>query len=195
MAFIDTRLNRHYLYGFRGGPMWNTRANELRSGRQYRIKGWSMPKHRYSTDYALLSEEEKNDLLNAFMVTAGAFASFRFRDWNDYRAVSQTIGVGDGTSDPIQLVRNYTFGSTTFTRPIQLPLNPVIRDEDNNVISATVGPTTGMATPDSPWPSGKVLRWDGEFDVRVHFSQDFNPLTAASSSVRECMVELEEVWD
>lgn len=194
MAFIDARLNRNYMYGFQGGPRWNTLSTDLRSGRQIRIKRWSMPKHSYTANYAALSDVEKNEMLGAFMAAGGSFASFRFRDFNDYRAIAQTIGVGDGTSEPIQLVRNYQFGTTTFTRPITLPLGAVIRDSDNNIVAATVNPLTGLATPDAPWPNGKVLRWDGEFDVRVHFSADFNPLTAVGGGVRECMVEIEEDW-
>lgn len=191
MSFIDTRLNERYRYGFVGGPRWNTLVIDQANGRNRRLKKWSLPHHEFTADFATFTEAEKAQLLNAFMAAGGAFAAFRFRDWNDWLAVDQTIGTGDGTTNPIQLVRNYTFGSTTFSRPITLPLNAVILDADNEVVPATVNPTTGMVTPTSPWPA-KALRWNGQFDVRVRFAEDFNPFIAASEKVRECTVRLVE---
>lgn len=192
MAFIDTRLNDRYLFGFTGGPAWSTLKVELQSGRNRRKKLWSMPHHRYRTNYAALNDSERDGLLNAFMAAGGSYASFRFRDYNDFVAVDQLIGVGDGTSTPKQLVKNYQFGAALYTRPITLPMDVVIRDEDGNVVPATVNATTGMVTPTGIWPDGKALFWSGRFDVRVNFSADYNPFTAVATGVRECTVELDE---
>lgn len=191
MSFIDTRLNDRYRYGFAGGPRWSTLVVDMANGRNRRIKQWSLPHHEFTADYATFNEAEKAQLLNAFMAAGGAFSAFRFRDWNDWMAVDQEIGVGNGTTAPMQLVRNYKFGPTTYTRPITLPLNAEIRDAENNVVAATVDPLTGLATPTAPWPA-KTLRWNGQFDVRVRFADDFNPFTAASEKVRECTVRLVE---
>lgn len=191
MAFIDTRLNDHYRYGFVGGPRWNTLVVDIASGRNRRTKKWAMPHHEFTADYAAFNPQEKASLLNAFMAAGGAFSAFRFKDWNDYQAVDQEIGVGDGTTNPMQLVRNYKFGPTTYTRAITLPLNAVIQDADNNVIAATVNPLTGMATPAAPWPA-KTLRWNGQFDVRARFAEDFNPFTAVSGQIGECTVRIVE---
>lgn len=192
MAFIDTRLNDRYRYGFVGGPAWNTLDVRMASGRSRRKKLWSMPHHRYTANYATLNEAEKNDLLHAFMVSGGAFSAFRFKDWNDHTALNELIGVGDGTSTPMQLVKTYTFGPATFIRPITLPLGAVVRDSDGNTLTVTVNPLTGVVTPSSPWPNLKSIFWTGQFDVRVKFKDDFNPFTSAASNVRECVVELEE---
>lgn len=195
MSFIDARLNSRYRYGFQGGPAWNTMTTDLISGRQRRAKLWSMPHHRYTADYATFTESEKNELLNAFMASAGSFSSFRFKDWNDWTVSGQQFAVGDGTAESKQLVKSYTFGVVTLVRPITLPLNPVVTDENGDPIACTVDPLTGLATPDTTWPVGAALIWTGQFDVRVHFAEDFNPFTSASSNVRECRVTLEEVLD
>lgn len=195
MSFIDARLNSRYRYGFVGGPNWNTMVTQLQSGRNRKRKAWAMPHHKYTANYATFNEAEKAELLNAFMAAGGSFSSFRFKDWNDWQAFDQVIGTGDGTSTPMQLVKHYTFGPTTFTRTITLPLNVVVKDEDGNVLSVTVAPTTGLVTPSSPWPSGKDIIASFDFDVRVSFSQDFNPFTSVAAKVRECMVELEEAFD
>lgn len=193
MAFIDARINSDYLYGFTGGPQWNTLKVGMASGYTRKNKDWALPLGKWTTNYALLTPEKQEALLAAFWVCGGGFADFRFKDYNDFRAINQIIGVGDGTSDPIQLVRSYQFGSVYFTRPITLPLNAVIQDSDDVVIAATVNPTTGIATPTSPWPMGKVLRWNGEFDVKAAFEEDYNPFTAQASNVRECPVRIVEV--
>lgn len=193
MAFIDARLNSRYLYGFSGGPQFNTLRTVMANGYTRKKRMGYYPLHRFSTNYGLLSPQEQEELLAAFWVCGGGFDEFRFKDYNDFRAVDQVIGVGDGTTDPLQLLRNYTFGSVTFSRPITLPLGAVVKDSDDNTLSVTVNPTTGMATPAAPWPSGKVIRWSGEFDVKVSFEEDYTPLTAVASKVKESLVKLVEV--
>lgn len=195
MPFIDARFNQDKEFGFVGGPEFKTDKKRLKSSRTKRDRIWHYPLHRYTADYATFNDDEREKFLNWFMVAAGAWAAFRFRDKNDYRAIDQVIGLGDGTSDPIQLVRNYTIPGVigmSLTRPIQLPLNPIILDSLNNVIAATVNPLTGLAVPTSPWPSGRILRWNGQFDTRVCFASDFNPLNRAEGDIDEVMVELEE---
>lgn len=192
MAFIDQRINSRYRMGFVGGPAWNTLKVELANGRQRRKKQWSMPHHRYTANYATLNELEKNELLSAFMVAGGSFSAFRFLDYNDFRATSELIGVGDGTSNPLQLVKTYSFGSSSFTRTITLPLNPVIYVDGIEEPGVTVDQLTGMVAPDSAWPTDSLVTWTGTFDVRVCFANDFNPFTSPASNIRECMVDLLE---
>lgn len=191
--FIDYRLDPRYAYGFTGGPDWRTVQTPMRStGIVRRDRKWMMPQHRYSASYALEADDAFAELRAMTYVTAGAWLAFRFKDWDDYQANRQLFGVGDGTDDPLQLVRSYTKGPRTFTRIIRLPLSPVIVDEDENVLSATVDPLSGLATPAAPWPSGKLLYWSGEYDVPVFFQEDYNPITRRSpgtSTQRVVLVE------
>ena len=192
MAFIDARLNDRYRFGFTGGPAWNTLKVDLQSGRTRRRKQWAMPHHKYTADYATLNETEKNALLSAFMAAAGSYASFRFRDYNDFTATHELIGSGDGTLTPKQLVKTYQFGPSLYTRTITLPLEVVVKDEDGAVVAVTVNDETGLVTPSLAWPNGKALFWWGKFDVRVNFASDFNPLSAVATGIREATIELEE---
>lgn len=191
-AFIDARINSRYRFGFVGGPQFNTLRVELQNGRVRKNRQWLYPIGKWSTDYALLSPAEREAMRAAFWACGGGFSDFRFRDWDDYKAVRQQFHVGDNTSDAKQLVRNYTFGSVTFSRPITLPVGAVIRDQDNNVLSCTVNPTTGMVTPAAPWPTGKAIFWDGEFDVRACFAEDYNPMTWEAGNVATCPVAIIE---
>lgn len=191
--FIDYRLNPNYAYGFTGGPDWRTNRNPLRTtGVVNRDRKWLMPQHRYSANYALPMQEAFDELRAMTYVTCGGWLAFRFKDWDDYDVVDELIGTGDGTSNPMQLVKTYTKGPRSFTRIIRLPLNAVLRDEDNNTLSVTVDALSGQVVPASPWPSGKGIYWTGEFDVPVYFESDYNPITRRSpgtSSQRVVLVE------
>ncbi len=191
MGFIDARLNSNYRFGFRGGPQFNTLRVELMNGRVVKNRQWLYPLGKWTTDYALLSPAEREAMRGAIWACGGGFSDFRFRDWDDYRAVRQKITVVAGTKTPAQLVRNYTFGTTTFSRPITLPLSPTLYDEDGTPITATVNPLTGMATPAADWPAKDVF-WDGEFDVRACFQDDYNPLTWEAGNVATCPVVIIE---
>lgn len=193
MAFIDHRLNDRYRFGFVGGPRWSTRIRPLRSGRELRMKQWSMPHHEYVANFATLNEAEKQEMLAVLMATAGSWADFRFKDWNDWQASNEAFGVGDGTSTPKQLTKTYVWGPASYTRTITLPLNAVVT-ADGVPITVTVDPLTGMATPSAPWPNGAVLAWTGQHDVRVRFANDFNPLTSVAGNIRELPVTLIETF-
>ena len=194
MPFIDARINQDKEFGFVGGPEFNTEKRRLKSGHTKRRRIWDYPIHRFTADYATFDADERDVFLNFFMVAAGSWAAFRFRDKNDYRAIDQPIGLGDGTSNPLQLVRVYQIPGVgmSLTRPINLPLNPVITNSLDEVIPATVDLLTGLATPTSPWPMDAVLKWNGEFDVRVCLAADFNPLNRIEGDIDEVMIELEE---
>lgn len=195
MPFIDARINQDKEFGFVGGPEFRTDIKRLQSGRTKRHRMWDYPLHRYTADYATFDQAERAAFLNWFMVAAGSWATFRFRDKNDYQAVDQVIGVGDGTNDPMQLVRNYEIpgvAGMSLTRPITLPLNAVITDALDNVVPATVDPLTGLATPTGTWPMGQALKWNGEFDVRVCMAMDYNPLNKVEGDIDEVTIELVE---
>lgn len=182
MDFIDARINEHYLFGFTGGPQWNTMRNDLANGHVRKNKSWKYPLGKWTANYALLTPDEREAMRAAFWVCGGGFADFRFRDYDDFQAIEELFGIGDGSATPMQLVRNYTFGSVSFSRPIRLPLAVQVRDQDGATLAVTVDPLTGMATPDTAWPDGKELYWTGEFDVRACFESDYNPFTYERSN-------------
>lgn len=190
--FIDARINSHYRYGFTGGPQWKTRTKELISGRVRKAKDWQYPIMRWQTDYALLSPAEREAMRAAFWACGGGFSDFRFKDWDDFRAVRQKIVVEAGTKTPAKLLRNYTFGSVTFSRPITLPMGVRVYDADNATLTVSVNATTGMVTPDANWPAGKDVFWDGEFDVRACFAEDYNPMTWDAGNIASCPVTIIE---
>lgn len=195
MSFIDARLSDQVRLGsFTGGPEWSTRITALASGAENRNGQWAMPHHRFSADYAQLDPTEQQVVLAAFWAARGALHTFRFKDWNDYKVINQSLGSGDGTATPRQLVKTYTFGATSYSRTLTLPLDETIAVTANGTpLAVTVSETTGLITPAGTWPSGQaIVVTYCEFDVRVRFGADYYPFQLAAQHVNTCVVDLLE---
>lgn len=191
MSFIDYRLNDCVGHdGFSGGPMWDTTIVPNAGGHEARYANWSMPRYKYTADYSILNPVQQNDIQTAFLAARGQRDSFRFKDWGDYQGDDQPLGVGDGTATPRQLRKYYTFGPTTFSRDILLPLNLVVLS-NGSPLAVTVD-EDGMLTPDTVWPNGQIITATFEFDVRVRFGSDFYPFTMALKNLAQVSVDLIE---
>lgn len=193
-TFIDHRLDDGVAYGFSGGPRWNTRRIPLRNGQERRNQLWAAPLHEYQAQYTTLKEELQAEILHALWVARGSLRSFRFKDWNDFAVVGAEGALEAPATDtaPIQLTKTYTFGSESEVRDITLPLSVALYADEVLFEDYSVDPLTGLLTPTTTWPTAS-LRWEGEFDVRVHFAEDYNELARSRVKVSSATVRLEEV--
>ena len=191
MAFVNSRLPDRVAAGFQGGPEFNTDLDGLQNGDEYRNKNWVYPRHRYSAELGLFNDADREALVAAIWVSAGAFGTFRFKDWNDYQATDQPLSPSIGTMTPVQLQKTYTFGGSTFVRPVALIVRAVVK-RDGSAVAGSYSDTTGLFTPSSNWVAG-THTWDGEFDVLVRFANDYNPLTARHRLARVSTIDLLEV--
>ena len=191
MAFFNARLPDKVAAGFQGGPEFLTNIVRLQNGDEFRNKEWAYPRHRYSAEMGLFTDADRRDLLAALWVLGGAHGTFRFRDWNDYEVSGQALTVSVGTQTPVQLIKQYTFGGTTLTRQIKLPVRATVF-EGATPVAGSLNTETGLFTPTSNWGSGAIT-WSGEFDVLVRFASDYNPLTAQHRKARTATIELQEV--
>jgi uncharacterized protein (TIGR02217 family) len=167
----------------------------MANGISMRRGNWSMPHHKYSANYALLRPEDQNEILAAFIAARGQVHSFRFKDWNDFKAVNQALPVGDNTSNPRQLTKTYTFGTESYVRNILLPVSgSVVVTANGTPLAVTVNYLTGMVTPVVTWPLGQVIKATFEFDVRVRFGSDFMPFNRPGRTIADCDVELVEAF-
>lgn len=198
MAFIDHRISDRVSQGFQGGPVWDTTVVPNSGGQAMFVKNWSRPHWKFNADYAGFPEGERNDIYNTFLCAGGRVDSFRFKDHNDFTAVDQPLGTGDGTATPRQLRKYYTLGKPvvvrTFTRDIILPrANTVVVTDNGAPFAVTVNDQTGMVTPVSGnWISGHIYKASFQFDVRVRFLSDFYAFTLAARGVSSVAVDLEE---
>lgn len=192
MAYIDTRVSTCVAYGFTGGPEYSTLVVTLDNGREQRNRQWRYPRHRYSAQYLNLSPEAQREIISLFHAAAGQWSAFRFKDWNDYQAVGEPLAPVVGTSDPVQLIKSYTFGAASSTRLIQAPVMGAVIKRNGSAVNGTLDTQTGMFTPAAPWEAG-IYTWDGEFDVWVRFASDYNAFAIGAPNARTSDIELVEV--
>jgi len=169
--FNETRLLDCVSYGSQFGQEFNTRITTLKSGHERRNANWTLPLGRYSVSYDALRPVDHPLVRGAHMSCMGSLIAFRFKDWTDYQAQRQLIGVGTGASQTLQLVKNYAFGPISLARTIKKPVpgTAVIFGYDLP-LDATVDYTTGLVTVTAP--TGAPITWSGEFDVPVRFESD-----------------------
>jgi uncharacterized protein (TIGR02217 family) len=174
-GFVEERLLDCVAYGTQGGPTWKTRKNALRSGIVRRNPLRSRPLYRYTLVYRNLMPEHFVEVRDAFNACMGGVFGFRIKDWADFEATNEVLPVlGTGALQSQQLVKTYSFGGNSVARNIRKPVAGTVVVTANNVpISATIDTTTGIAQYTAT--NGAVVRWSGEFDVPVMFSDDEMP--------------------
>lgn len=170
--FIEERLLECVSYGTAGGPTWYTRRVGLNSGIIRRNPKRSRPTYRFAVIYRNLLPPDHRAVVNAFNACMGGVDSFRLKDWADFEATNEVMDeLGDGTEQTQQLYKRYTFGPRTVARPIRKPVDgTVVVTENGSPIAADVDYESGVVSYTAA--NGSVVRWSGEFDVPVMFSDD-----------------------
>lgn len=170
MSFIEERLLDEVAFGFSGGPTWRTLITPLRNRYERRSVQASRPQHRFSGSFDRREIEIIDTLVASFNAAMGAAYGFRFKNWLDYQATLQPLGLATGVLQEIQLTKTYTFGSQSISVPIRKPNNDVVILADEVPTAADIDTTTGIATITAP--VGSVLVWTGTFDIPVRFESD-----------------------
>lgn len=194
MAFIETpRLLDRVRLGYSSGPAFQTRILTLDNGREKRNQNWVNPRRRYTVPYTNITPAQYSGLLAAFYASRGALHGFRFKDWMDYQATTESLGNTPGANlTPVQLIKTYTPGAYSYVRTITKPVSATVYS--NGIAKAgTLDTTTGLFTPTTNWTAGQALTWTGEFDVAVRFLTDYLPATWDNYQVRTVDVELVEI--
>lgn len=178
MSFLETRLSEKIAYGFEAVPGYSTRITTLDNGNEYRNANWVKAKRRYRARFDLFTPAMFAEMLAAFHACKGALIGFRFKDFTDYTATAEALGIAPAGSTPVQLVKTYGFGVAATTRTIKKPVAGTVTVYQNGVAKAgTLDTTTGIFTPTTAWTGSAVLTWSGEFDVPVRFASDDFPAT------------------
>ena len=169
--FNETRLLDCVAYGSQFAQEFSTNIQSLRSGAERRNINWSMPLGRYTVVYQALRPEHHIAVRNAHMASMGMAIPFRFKDWTDYQAEGEALGIGTGDAQTIQLVKAYKFGPVKLSRVIKKPVGGTVTVyADGVLIGSTTDYTTGVVSVNAPL--GSVLTWSGEFDIPVRFDSD-----------------------
>lgn len=169
MSFIESRLLDCVAYGTQGGPTFKTRRVPLKSGIVRRNADRSRPLYRYIVLYQNLDADGHRAVIDAFNACMAGVHGFRLKDWSDYVATNELIGLGTGGAQTVQLAKLYEFGNQNISRPIRKLVSASLT-ANGSPLASTIDLNTGMAT--FTGPSGHTIRWSGEFDVPVMFEQD-----------------------
>jgi uncharacterized protein (TIGR02217 family) len=176
MNFIEIQFPSDISYGATGGPVYSTDVVTLFSGHEQRNSNWMNARGKYNVASGVKTEKQWQALIAFFRARKGKAIGFRFKDWSDYSAVGQQIGIGDGIRTDFQLVKSYTSGSTTVSREIKKPAAETVKIHKNNNLRGNidylVDYTTGIVSFIEAPKSAVIITADFEFDVPVRFDTD-----------------------
>jgi uncharacterized protein (TIGR02217 family) len=171
--FNEDRLDLGIHYGTTSSYRYSTTILVNSQGQEQRNANWCQPLGKYQIGSKSLDRTELDTLIQFHKDRRGAYEAFRFRDWVDYQAINQFLGLGTGTRTVFQLVKTYSIGPYSIQRPIHKPLlNATIYLNGNNVANWELDTATGILTFDSPPVLGDIVTADFEFDIPVRFEVD-----------------------
>jgi len=172
--FSEERFDADWTAGARGGPEFNTYIVASSSGYEYSNANWQDARYSYDIGNQLLTASQKDYITSFFQARKGRHQGFRLKDWADYIATEQTIGVGNGTATVFQLYKNYVTSLSTTNRKITKPVSGTLVIKVNGVVTVAFTPnyTTGTITFASAPPNGHPVTASFEFDVPVRFDID-----------------------
>lgn len=169
--FIEERLLDCASYGTQYGSAFNTAVVTLNSGHERRNAQWEYPQGKFNIVFNSLKQADQQKVQQAFYVCRGRWAGFRLKNFSDYLAENQPLGLATGQQQTLQLMVSYQFGNATFERPIKKPVAGTVKLFANGVeIAAQLDHTTGLISFIAT--DGAVLTWSGEYDIPVRFDND-----------------------
>jgi uncharacterized protein (TIGR02217 family) len=186
MTAIATVLDIAPAYGWQGGPEFNTRIVTLKNGHERRNANWAQVRHRFTLPFQNIKNPDYlTRLKSVFLAVRGQTHSFLAKDWSDYQATGESLGVAPAGSAAVQLQKIATFGAATYTRTITKPKAGTVTVYQTGVAKAgTFDTATGLFTPTTAWTEGEPLTADFEFYVPVRFASDMLPMSIDNRSGR-----------
>lgn len=193
MAHINEYLNACPGYGWQGGPEFSTQIVELQSGRERRNAMWSQGRHRYAAPFNNISRNAYLEIKKMHMVCRGQLHAFRFKDELDFEADDEVFGFGDGVQTVFQLSKMSTVDGVSYVREVYAPKEIIVVTVNGVPATPEVDYARGLVTFDTPPDVGNTLRWTGDFDVWVRFTQDHLPFTLDNPNATNGSIDLLEV--
>jgi uncharacterized protein (TIGR02217 family) len=174
--FMEIRFPEHISYGSKGGPKFKTTLFEADSGYEQANRNWSKHRCEYDVSHGIKTREEMDEIRAFFYVCNGMAGRFRYKDWADFQAVNQNIGVGNGSATQFQMTKTYSVSSYTYVRPLKKLVSAnfgTVLVNAAPVTPASIDYNTGIITLSSAPANGHVVSVTYcEFDVPVRFNTD-----------------------
>lgn len=175
MAFHEIRFPEHISYGSSGGPKFKTTIFVSDSGYEQRNIDWSLARSEYDVSHGIKTRAEMEELRAFFYARNGRAHGFRYKDWGDFIAANQVIGIGNGSQTQFQMIKTYVSGSQSYGRPLNKLVTGTLAGVTVNGSPAThtVNVNTGIITLSSAPSNTHVVSVNYvEFDVPVRFDTD-----------------------
>ena len=179
-GFHEVQFPPDISYGASGGPGYSTTVVTTVSGHERRNANWAAARGKWNVAHGLKKREQVAALIAFFRARKGRAYGFRFRDWTDYQAFAQPLGVGNGSNRTFQLIKRYASGGEIEPRIIAKPVSGTVkiyRDGVQAVTGWTVNSATGLVTFTTAPASGVQVTADFDFDVPVRFDSDQMDIT------------------
>jgi uncharacterized protein (TIGR02217 family) len=175
MGFHEVQFPPKIAYGAMGGSEFNTSVTETLGGFEQRNINWSIARGRWDVSSGLKTKADMETLQAFFHARFGKAYGFRFKNWMDYQAMGQNLGIGNGSQTAFQLKKVYESGGYEYIRTIKKPVSGTVKIYKDSLIQSsgvTVDHITGLITFDSAPASSVIVTADFEFDVPVRFDTD-----------------------
>jgi len=174
-SFNEVRFPADISFLAKGGPEFSTKIVQLSSGYEKRNISWENARARYEINFKDIAKNQSSKLVSFFTARRGMAYGFRFKDWNDFEAKNQIIGIGDGEKTEFQLIKNYGEDDFLYQRKITKPVSGTLLLYIDSVPQTTgfsVAYDTGIITFAGPVDVDSEITTSFEFDVPVRFNVD-----------------------
>lgn len=175
MAFIEVQFPTDISYGSSGGPEYATDVVIAASGYEQRNVNWAEARARYNVAHGVKTKAQLDALIAFFRARKGRAHGFRFKDWTDYQATTETLGIGDGVRTQFQLIKTYVSGAVTETRTIKKPVGGTVQVYKNAVLQSSgvmVDTSIGVVTFSVAPAAAQTITASFQFDVPARFDTD-----------------------
>jgi len=184
MSFLEIRFPDSISFNSSTILEFNTTIITSKNGKEYRNVNWNNNKMKFNIVNGIKTKSELNEVIKFFRNVKGKAYGFRFKDWTDFSATNQQIGIGNGETKEFQLIKTYTINGNTYTRKIKKPVISTIKvfldGVETNDFSIDL--TNGLITFEVAPSDTTIITANFEFDVPVRFNNDLLEVSLNSLS-------------
>ena len=183
MSFLEIRFPESIAFNSSSILEFNTTIIKAKNGYEQRNINWNSNKMKFNIINGIKTKAELDELITFFRNVKGAGYGFRFKDFTDYQAENQYIGVGDGETKEFQLIKAYRVSDNiVYYRKITKPVISTVRVFINDIESKdfNIDLTTGLITLNTAPEINVSVKSNFEFDVPVRFENDIMEITMNS---------------
>ena len=179
MSFLETRFPESISFNSSSILEFNTSVITTKNGSEQRNINWNSNKMKFNIINGIKTKAELDEIIAFFRNVRGKAYGFRFKDWSDYQAENQLIGVGDGETKDFQLIQDDRTNTNYYIRKITKPVISTIKIfiDGTSTNDVNIDLKTGIVSFNEAPSIDAVITATFEFDVPVRFDSDMLEIT------------------